>query len=143
MKYRGHKYGAKKAEKYGKKFDSQLELYFYEKLIALGITFEFQRKEVLQGKFRHNDKAVREITMFVDFVIHDTNKIYFIDTKGFFTEVAKIKYKMLTHKYFNISPCGSNKDFEIIFIKNKKEADGMGLWIKEELRKEGKKDMVK
>ena len=140
MRYRGHKYGAKKAEKYGKKFDSQLELYFYEKLIALGITFEFQRKEVLQGNFRHNNKAVREIGMFIDFVIHDNNKIYFIDTKGFFTEVAKIKYKMLTHKYFLDN---SGKDFEVIFIKNKKEADGMGLWIKKELNKERKKDMVK
>ena len=125
MKFKRHKYGAKKVHKYGKKFDSMLECFFFERLVSNGITFEFQRKEVLQGKFRHNDKAVREVAMYIDFVITHNWKIYFIDTKGFFTDIARLKYKRLTHKLFM-----QGKDFDVMFIKNKKEAENIALLMK-------------
>jgi hypothetical protein len=89
------KYGNKKIELDGVKFDSKLELFCYQQLKSLGIEFEFQRAILLQESFRFKGKWIRPITMIVDFVIHhDEQKIY-IDTKGFATETSKLKYKML------------------------------------------------
>ena len=80
------KYGNKKIEIDGKKFDSKLELYCYNMLKQLNIPFEFQKKEVLMDSFRYNGKAVRQITLTVDFVADYKGIKYYIDTKGFATE---------------------------------------------------------
>jgi hypothetical protein len=89
------KYGNKKIELDGVKFDSKLELFCYQQLKSLGIEFEFQRGILLQEKFRFKGKWIRPITMIVDFVIHHDGQKIYIDTKGFATETSKLKYKML------------------------------------------------
>jgi hypothetical protein len=89
------KYGNKKIELDGVKFDSKLELFCYQQLKSLGIEFEFQRAILLQEKFRFKGKWIRPITMIVDFVIHHDGQKIYIDTKGFATETSKLKYKML------------------------------------------------
>jgi protein associated with RNAse G/E len=89
------KYGNKKIELDGVKFDSKLELFCYQQLKSLGIEFEFQRGILLQEGFRFRGKAIRPITMIVDFVIHHDGQKIYIDTKGFATETSKLKYKML------------------------------------------------
>lgn len=134
MKYKMNtrsKYGAKKTHRYGKKFDSMLELFFYERLLALGITFEFQKKITLQPKFRFQDKGIREIYMLVDFVIDVNGTKVYIDTKGFFTDVAKLKYKMLTYKKHE-----EGENFMVIFVKNKSKATDLALEISEWMRDE-------
>jgi hypothetical protein len=89
------KYGNKKIELDGVKFDSKLELFCYQQLKSLGIEFEFQRAILLQESFRFKGKWIRPITMIVDFVIHHDGQKIYIDTKGFATETSKLKYKML------------------------------------------------
>lgn len=89
------KYGNKKIEIDGVKFDSKLESFCYQQFKSLGLEFDFQRTILLQEGFRFRGKAIRPITMIVDFVLkHDDQEIY-IDTKGFATETSKLKYKML------------------------------------------------
>jgi hypothetical protein len=89
------KYGNKKIELDGVKFDSKLELFCYQHLKSLGLEFDFQRTILLQEGFRFRGKAIRPITMIVDFVLHQDGQKIYIDTKGFATETSKLKYKML------------------------------------------------
>lgn len=89
------KYGNKKIELDGVKFDSKLELFCYQQFKSLGLEFDFQRTILLQEGFRFRGKAIRPITMIVDFVLHQDGQKIYIDTKGFATETSKLKYKML------------------------------------------------
>lgn len=98
MFYKKNKYGNKKIIFNEIKFDSKLELYCYKLLNEMDVSFSFQKKIVLVDKFKYNDKTIRAITLTVDFVIKDADKTIYLDTKGFATEVAKIKYKMLKNK---------------------------------------------
>ena len=110
-------YNTKKIKAHGITFDSKLELYFYDLLLSDNIEFEFQVVEVLQNGFRNCEgKAIRKITAIVDFIIKDGDNIWIIDTKGWKTEVAKIKYKMLQYnKFFN------NIEYKLRMPKNQKE----------------------
>lgn len=92
------KYGNKKLEVNGVKFDSKLELVCYDLLNKLNFEFEFQKKIILIDGFRYNRKAIRPITLTVDFVVKHNNIDYYIDIKGFATDVSKIKYKMLRYQ---------------------------------------------
>ena len=98
MFYKKNKYGNKKIIFNEIKFDSKLELYCYKLLNEMDVSFSFQEKIVLVDKFKYNDKTIRAITLTVDFVIKDADKTIYLDTKGFATEVAKIKYKILKNK---------------------------------------------
>jgi len=89
------KYGNKKIELDGVKFDSKLELFCYQQFKSLGLEFDFQRTILLQEGFRFKGKWIRPITMIVDFVLHHNGQKIYIDTKGFATETSKLKYKML------------------------------------------------
>jgi hypothetical protein len=89
------KYGNKKIELDGVKFDSKLELFCYQQFKSLGLEFDFQRTILLQEGFRFKGKWIRPITMIVDFVLHHDGQKIYIDTKGFATETSKLKYKML------------------------------------------------
>ncbi len=89
------KYGNKKIELDGVKFDSKLELFCYQQFKSLGLEFDFQRTMLLQEGFRFKGKWIRPITMIVDFVLHHDGQKIYIDTKGFATETSKLKYKML------------------------------------------------
>jgi hypothetical protein len=92
------KYGNKKIEVNGIKFDSKLEHDCYNYLKLVKADFDFQHKIILQEGFRHNGKAIRAITMIVDFVVRVGDMTYYVDTKGYATESSKIKYKMLKYR---------------------------------------------
>lgn len=109
------KYGNKKKVIDGVKFDSQLEAYCYNMLKILNIDFEFQKTIVLIEKFRFEGKAIRETTAIVDFVISNNNETIYLDTKGFATEVSKIKYKMLKFKLKD------QKNNRVVWLHSKKE----------------------
>jgi hypothetical protein len=92
------KYGNKKLEVDGVKFDSKLELVCYDLLKKFEFEFDFQKKIILVEDFRYNKKAIRPITLTVDFVVKHNDIDYYIDIKGFATDVSKIKYKMLRYQ---------------------------------------------
>jgi hypothetical protein len=114
-----NKYGAKKVFQDGVKFDSKLEMYCYNQLNTHDIPFEFQVKINLMPKFKDvNGKAIREMNLICDFILSLKERTLFVDTKGFFTADAKLKYKLLKYKIYLDGNLG-----EIIFLRNKKEVD--------------------
>ncbi len=60
-----------------------------------------QVREELQPTFRKNNKTYRSIKYVADFVYYDVEREETIveDTKGFKTEVYKIKKKLFEYKY--------------------------------------------
>lgn len=99
-----NKYFNKKVVIDGIKFDSKKEANYYTKLKLMqnaGVIWdlEVQRKYVLQKAFTFNGKTIREISYYADFVYEDKNGIHVVDTKGYRTDVYKIKKKMFIKKY--------------------------------------------
>lgn len=85
-------------------FDSKKEANYYTYLKMLENTgkirnLELQKKFILQGHFKLNDKTIRAITYIADFVYEDDKGIHVVDTKGYRTEVYKIKKKLFAKKY--------------------------------------------
>ena len=111
------KYGNKKIEVNGVKFDSKLEFYCYNQLNLLGFEFEFQETTILIDKFRYNGAGIRAITLTVDFVLNIDGKVIYIDTKGFATEVSKIKYKMLKNLLKD------KPNTEVVWLHSQKEVN--------------------
>jgi protein associated with RNAse G/E len=109
------KYGNKKLVVDGVKFDSKLEYTCYNLLKMLKFDFDFQHKVILVDKFRFNGEGVRAITLTVDFVIRANGQTIYLDTKGFPTEVSKIKYKLLKDKL------KSELFTDVVWLKNQKE----------------------
>lgn len=78
------------------KFDSRLEGYMYTLLKDKNINFEMQHVFILQPGFRNKSgKAIISIKWKADFYLPDHNLI--IDTKGWSTEIFKIKYKIFQY----------------------------------------------
>lgn len=125
MSYKGSKYGNNKKVVNGIKFDSELELYCYFLLNTLKFNFDFQKQITLIDKFKYNKEAVRAITAIVDFVVYHNGKEIYIDTKGFATEVSKIKYKMLRFQLKD------KKNTEVVWLKTKKEVNKFLIDLKE------------
>ncbi len=105
---RKSKYKAKKTVTDGIKFDSKKEAARYEELKLLEKTgkirdLRLQVPFVLQEGFKDNrsGKRIRPITYVADFVYTevDTGEVYVDDTKGYRTEVYKIKKKMFLKKF--------------------------------------------
>lgn len=99
-----NKYFNKKVVIDGIKFDSKKEANYYTKLKLMqnaGVIWdlEVQRKYVLQKAFTFNGKTIREISYYADFVYEDKNGIHVVDTKGYRTDVYKMKKKMFIKKY--------------------------------------------
>ena len=101
-----NKYKNKSVEYHGIKFDSKKEMAYYIKLELLeqkGIIkdLELQKLFELQPSFKLNGKTYKKITYRADFsyVSVQDNKIHIVDTKGFRTEVYKLKKKMFAYKY--------------------------------------------
>ena len=85
-------------------FDSKKEANYYTKLKILKdagkITdLELQKKFVLQDKFKLNGKTYRAITYVADFVYKDDKGMHVVDTKGYRTQVYKIKKKLFVKKF--------------------------------------------
>lgn len=119
------KYNAARIEYEGVKFDSRKELRFYlylkdlekEKIIK---DIKRQVKFELQEKFKRGNKTVRSINYIADFtcVVLDVdrfksaigcnneeikeNQTVILDTKGYKTEVYKIKYKLMLYRGYKI-----------------------------------------
>ena len=83
----------KKQYKYGIKFDSKLELYFYELLKKEKIPFEFQVPYELMPSFRYNKSSVRAMHLIVDFDFTAHGKNVIVDTKGYQRADNKLKWK--------------------------------------------------
>ncbi len=114
---RKSKYSAKKVVVGGVTFDSELEKTCYDLLIKFKIPFKFQVEYELQPPFRNrHGKAIRRIYMVIDFVIPLGKEIIVLDTKGFATTEAKLKYKMLEYKLHR-----QQKNYTIVFKRTKKE----------------------
>lgn len=119
------KYNAARIEYEGVKFDSRKELRFYlylkdlekEKIIK---DIKRQVKFELQEKFKYGNKTIRSINYIADFtcVVLDAekfksaigcnneeikeNQTVILDTKGYKTEVYKIKYKLMLYRGYKI-----------------------------------------
>ncbi|WP_101773978.1 DUF1064 domain-containing protein [Peptostreptococcus faecalis] len=102
MKY--NKYGNKKVEIDGIKFDSRKEANRYAELKLLercrDITdLELQPRFLLQDKFKHNGKAIRKVEYVADFMYKRDGEIYVEDVKGMKTDVYSLKKKLFLKKY--------------------------------------------
>jgi hypothetical protein len=99
------KYGSKKTEIDGIKFDSKAEAKYYEQLKWLlehkqikG--FRLQPKYTLLESFKKNGKTFRKIEYIADFEVkHLDNSIEVVDVKGFETPVFSIKRKLFEKLY--------------------------------------------
>ena len=100
------KYHSKKVIVDGIKFDSLKEARRYHELKILEKANEItelrlQVKFELQPSFKKEGKTYRKIEYIADFTYYDNklNKYIVEDTKGYKTEVYKIKKKLFEYKY--------------------------------------------
>ena len=85
-------------------FDSKKEANYYTKLKILRDAgkisgLRLQEKFILQPSFKLNGKTYRAITYVADFVYKDDKGMHVVDTKGYRTDVYKIKKKLFMKKY--------------------------------------------
>lgn len=86
-------------------FDSKKEANYYTKLKILRdagkiLDLELQKRFVLQQGFKLHGKTYRAITYIADFVYKDQEgQTHVVDTKGYRTQVYKIKKKLFMKKY--------------------------------------------
>ena len=114
----------KKVHKHGEKFDSRLELFFYELLRSEGILFDFQVLYELHPSFKYQGKTVRAMTLTVDFDLTSHGKNIIVDTKGFQRNDNKLKWKLFK---YGLS-AGSQP--HIFLPKNQKECKDVADFIK-------------
>ena len=98
------KYKNKKIVYNGIKFDSKKEYAYYIKLKLLEDSNKIQElkrqvKYELQPSYRFKDKTIRAINYIADFEYIQDGVKHIVDTKGFRTEVYKLKKKMFEYKY--------------------------------------------
>jgi hypothetical protein len=106
----------KKVQKYGVKFDSRLELFFYELLLKENIPFTFQQTYTLHPSFKYNKSTVRAMTLTVDFDFTGHGIDFIVDTKGFQRNDNKLKWKLFKYKMHS-----EGKYPQIFLPKNQKE----------------------
>ena len=101
-----NKYNAKTVDLDGYHFDSTAEANRYRELLLLEEAGEISEllvhpKFQLQPRFEHNGKHYRPIYYEADFMYQDlkTGGIVVEDTKGFSTDVFRLKMKLLLYKY--------------------------------------------
>lgn len=104
----------KKHYKYGLKFDSKLELFFYELLKKEKIKFDFQVTYTLHPSFRYNKATVRAMTLTVDFDFTGHGRNIIVDTKGFMRNDNKLKWKFFKYLHKDTHP-------DVHFPRNQKE----------------------
>ena len=86
-------------------FDSKKEANYYTKLKILRdagkiLDLELQKRFVLQQGFKLHGKTYRAITYIADFVYKDQEgQTHVVDTKGYRTQVYKIKKKLFMKKF--------------------------------------------
>ena len=104
----------KKVTKYGLKFDSKLELFFYELLRSEGLQFDFQVCYEMVPSFKYNGKSIRPMTLTVDFDFTGHGKNIIVDTKGFWRNDNKLKWKYFQWGMSDVQP-------KLFFPKSQKE----------------------
>lgn len=91
-----HKYSAQKKVVDGVSYDSNREYYFKQLLDANGIEYKMKVEYILQAPFEYCGQRIRAIKIIPDYSIYKGEElIAIVDVKGFFTEGAKVKFKML------------------------------------------------
>lgn len=113
-----------KVQKYGLKFDSRLELFFYELCLSNKLDFDFQVLYELHPSFKYQGKTVRAMTLTVDFDFQKHGKNVIVDTKGFQRNDNKLKWKLLK---WHLS---SDNQPHIFLPKNQKECREVVEFIK-------------
>ena len=98
------KYGAKKCEYDGIKFDSQKERdrYIELKLLEKGgaiTNLQLQVPFVLQDSFEFNGKKILPIKYIADFTYWANGELVIEDVKGKKTDVYELKKKMFMYRY--------------------------------------------
>ena len=103
------KYGNKKTLYNGQVYDSKKEAkraYELNLLQRAGVisNLERQRRFELQQSFHNRGESIRAITYVADFYYYDNERKTWVveDTKGFKTEVYKIKRKLFLFRYRDI-----------------------------------------
>lgn len=94
--------------------DSKLEANLREKLLQQGVDHEFQKTFVLQDTFKTpTGKTIRRMTTIVDFymVWHGVELI--IDTKGYSTEMACMRWKLLERKLTS-----EQRNYRTLWLRN-------------------------
>jgi hypothetical protein len=100
-----HKYGAKRTEVMGIKFDSKKEANRYLELLLLQRAKEIKELELqpeflLLPPFKYKNKSYREIKYKADFKYKNKEgQIIVEDVKGFKTDVYNLKKKMFLYQY--------------------------------------------
>ena len=102
-----NKYHNKKCFYKGMTFDSKKERDYYVILEMMlknkQITdLKTQVKFELQPSFKFNGKTIRSINYIADFTYVKDEKLIIVDTKGYRTEVYKLKKKMMQFKGYDI-----------------------------------------
>ncbi len=102
-----NKYHNKKCFYKGMTFDSKKERDYYVILEMMlknkQITdLKTQVKFELQPSFKFNGKTIRSINYIADFTYVKDEKLIIVDTKGYRTEVYKLKKKMMQYKGYDI-----------------------------------------
>lgn len=136
-------------------FDSVMEMRYYRDVVLPQVesgeiaAYELQKPYILQPKFTHDEKPVREIQYVADFYIEysDGHKMV-VDTKGCPDSVAKIKRKMFWYCYPELDYrwiCYSLKDggwcdYEVVCKarKERKKAKKLAEERKEKENEQGK-----
>lgn len=100
------KYNSRKIEIDGHKFPSKLEAKRYlelKQLLEEGKIrdLELQKEFILIPSFRKNGRTYRKTSYFADFCYFDKREGKYIveDTKGFKTEVYRLKKKLFEQRY--------------------------------------------
>ena len=101
-----NKYNNTKVEYKGIKFDSIKEMKHYQLLEYLQKIGEIKELKLqvpyeLIPKYKINNKTVRKTTYIADFTYITTkdDKLHIVDTKGFKTDVYRLKKKLFEYKY--------------------------------------------
>lgn len=101
-----NKYYNKKVEYDGIKFDSIKEKDYYiilQASLRCGLIKELKRQVPFEliPTYKMNGKTIRKMQYIADFtyVTTNDNKLHIVDTKGFKTDVYKLKKKLFEYKY--------------------------------------------
>jgi len=116
---------SKKVIRHGITFDSTFEADLFDALKKMGVDFDFQVQFFLTGKtFPKNTKkpllssgCAEAVTMKVDFVIRTETGLIYADAKGFTTDMARMRYRLLKHQLAE----KGEFDSQIKFIYQSKE----------------------
>lgn len=125
------KYGNKKVIVDGIKFDSILEKDAYYLMKKLGVPFEFQVWHTLIPSFKYNGETIRSTNMRPDFVVKTPRGKVIMDTKGYASDTASLKYKMLKYQQ---SQLPFPEFVDIVWCKNKKEVNKFVIEIYDEIK---------